>query len=162
MKKYLKDIQNSQLTRVRIADNWLTMTNGSSLYYINIANYDDEDESIERIYTKNDLANAVIVKNKARLESEDSHEKFIDCKKVWDGYQQHYDKETTMKVAYTTPDLEQLVKVLKAANIENVLLEIPKGDHPTRITSLGKNSLRGLLVSIYDKVIKKTIERESE
>jgi len=162
MKKYMKNIQNSQLTRVRIADSWLTMTNGNSLYYINIANYDDEDESVARYYTIKDLENATIRKNKARLESQDSHEELIDYEKVWDGYQQHYEKETTMKVAYTTPDLEQLVKTLKAANIENVLLEIPKGDYPTRITSLGKNSLRCLLVSIYDNAIKKAIERESK
>jgi len=163
MKKYLKNVQNSQLTRVRIADSWLTMINGNSLYYINIANYDDEDESIERIYTKTDIKNAAIVKNMARLESKDSNEKFIDCKKLWDGYQQHYEKDTTMRVAYQIQELEHLVQMLKAMKVEHVLFEIPKGDYPTRISNLNENNFKVLLVSLYNKHINREMQiREQE
>lgn len=159
MKNYIKNIKNSRMTQVRIADSWGTMTNGSSLYYFKIFNDDIEDENVARYYTINDLENATIRKNKARLESQDSHEKFPDCEKVWDGYQDHYDKETTMKTAYTTEELEQLIKVLKTLKIRCVLFEVPKGDYPTRVSTPGENTWKGLIVPIRDKYVQEMLNR---
>jgi len=158
-KSYLKNITRSNFNKVFIKNKTAVMTNGKTLFYINLPNgeahFELENEQnakdgVIRYETLKGVKNGNYVNQIVKFDLDEEHDFPIDgANDIWNGNQKYYNNAITLH--FDIKNLENTVNIFKKLKIESIKFDIPhESVKPIRITGKKKDKeiVNGLLMPL--------------